>query len=457
MEKNNNEQHPSQSKIVAILERSLEPDSNSDFAQYHLTIERPDNSPGGQWVFPAPRALLPVKSSFSQHHLNHSVAGKLLAHSPDVLIISGLDGLTFDLPRIANLLGIQVCFRLLENPTPNNWDLDTQAAWKAVLKNCTVVSLEYTANDSSSLLSNQGVHVTFSYLEAQQYLQKLPSMAKKKFDYSTYEYCLRNHPLLVEMQLQYVKHFKSSKSVLDLGCGSGVFLELLKNAGINAAGVERDETVVEYGRGMGLDITPADALEFLKQPGPLFSGIYCSHFVEHLPFAAVQEIIQLLFNRIEPNGVALLVFPDPESIRSQLFGFWRDPEHVRYYHSDLITAVAQSVGFELNWCSHDDRPHHIVPMPRGDLQLPPVGAAPELNDRTNGNDTLPTLAMVDGQPQSIKSELAEMREHLSTLTNHYNQLVEQNVVLGQYVTKLWDLNQTWAWDDNVAIRLRKPQ
>jgi hypothetical protein len=54
-----------------------------------------------------------------------------------------------------------------------------------------------------------------------------------------------------------------------------------------------------------------------------------------------------LVRAVEPGGTVVLVFPDPESIRSQLLGFWRDPEHVRFYHPDLIELMARAHGLGL--------------------------------------------------------------------------------------------------------------
>jgi hypothetical protein len=55
------------------------------------------------------------------------------------------------------------------------------------------------------------------------------------FDYALYEFALRDHPLLWRMQEGYVRFFESCREVLDVGCGAGIFLGLLEDAGIRAA------------------------------------------------------------------------------------------------------------------------------------------------------------------------------------------------------------------------------
>ena len=66
----------------------------------------------------------------------------------------------------------------------------------------------------------------------------------------------------------------------------------------------------------------------------------------------------------------MIVIPNPESIRMQLFGFWRDPEHVRFYHPELLEAVCQHAGLEVMHTNREDAPYLL---PR--LALPQAAEA----------------------------------------------------------------------------------
>jgi|GEM_PF-2072727 len=145
-------------------------------------------------------------------------------------------------------------------------------------------------------------------------------------------------------QQQYVSCFQGCKSVLDLGCGEGFFLELLDRVGIAAKGLDRDIALVERARMEGKQVTAEDAIEHLKQHHGHYDGIHCSHFIEHLEFPSVVELIKLAAAALQEDGRLLLVFPNPESVRMQCFGFWKDPEHVRFYHADLVTSVCEKMG-----------------------------------------------------------------------------------------------------------------
>lgn len=183
-----------------------------------------------------------------------------------------------------------------------------------------------------------------------------------RFDYSNYEFELRDRQLNHDMLAGYVSHFRGCDKVLDLACGSGIFLELLAEEGIPALGVERNPAVVAWVKQRGWDIVEQDVLTFLEQTTETYDGVFCSHFLEHLPFDQVLRCIELLAPRVTPAGTVVIVVPNPESIRMQLFGFWRDPEHVRFYHPELLEAVCQHAGLQVTYTNRTDTPFAVAPL-----------------------------------------------------------------------------------------------
>ena len=183
-----------------------------------------------------------------------------------------------------------------------------------------------------------------------------------RFDYADYEFKLRDRQLIRGGLTGYVPHFQGCRKVLDLACGSGIFLELLAEQGIPALGVERNPAVVAWVKQHGWDIVEQDAFAFLERTTETYDGVFCSHFLEHLPFEQVLRLFELLAPRVVAGGTVVLVVPNPESVRMQLFGFWRDPEHVRFYHPELLEAVCQHAGFQVIASNREDRPF-ALPAP----------------------------------------------------------------------------------------------
>ena len=62
----------------------------------------------------------------------------------------------------------------------------------------------------------------------------------------------------------YAERFAGCAPVADLGCGRGEFLEVLRERGIAARGVEGNANVVRECREKGLDVAEGDLVDFLR-------------------------------------------------------------------------------------------------------------------------------------------------------------------------------------------------
>jgi O-antigen chain-terminating methyltransferase len=273
-----------------------------------------------------------------------------------------------------------------------------------------------------------------------------------RFDYSHYEIGCRDRQWNRALLAEYLPHFTGCRRVLDLACGPGLFLELLAEQGISAVGVEHNTTVVEVVRSQGLEVVEQDVFSFLTQVRERYDGIFCSHFIEHLPFERVLDLIELIVPTLEPGGTLVLVFPNPESIRMQLFGFWRDPEHVRFYHPELIEAVCKHYGLLLTHTNCQEAPFAI---PTVFPQRSPIREEPGEQKKKRGwlrqrmrEPYLRLLRALRLVPYTDMLALEQkLREEIDTLPQILKPWTE---------TATWAINRMWAWPDNAALVCRKP-
>lgn len=395
---------------------------------------------------------------FSQHALNRLFAQALRRCRPSVVVIIGLFGCTVDLPRVAGMLGIPVLLVVDEHSQqPGILEAETLRWIQASLSACVHIYSSRSAWSVDGVLLPPVIDI--GSLGDDLALLTQRAQPEYLYDYSIYEFCERDQPLLVSMQRGDVRHFDGCSRVLDLACGAGIFLDCLRRSGIPARGVERNPKVAQYGREMGLDIVTEDALTYLEHAETGFDGIYCSHFVEHLTVQAVQQTLELIAKRLVSGGVLVLVFPDPESIRTQLLGFWRDPEHVRFYHPDLIVSMASTVGLELAWSSYIEQPHQIVPFAAAPPPITKAERFPRLlrPASTFGDSLVDRVLRKFGLVSERRLRNLEERllQWSDALEQHANALVETGNLLEKRTDDLWNVNLTWAWSDNVTLRFRK--
>lgn len=147
----------------------------------------------------------------------------------------------------------------------------------------------------------------------------------------------------------YVKYFKTgiSAPVLDLGCGRGEFLELLKQAGIPATGVDSNEAMVKKSRESGLDVSQGDLLEFLfAQPENSLGGIFCSQVVEHLAASVLLRMLEAAFAKLKAGAPILLETVNVSSVFALTQVFTRDLTHITTVHPETLQFMLNACGFK---------------------------------------------------------------------------------------------------------------
>jgi SAM-dependent methyltransferase len=148
-----------------------------------------------------------------------------------------------------------------------------------------------------------------------------------------------------EKQRPYVELFADAAPVLDVGCGRGEFLTLLRDAGIEATGVDADGDMVAFARGEDLDVTQADALDHLEvlDPGSL-GGLFAAQLVEHLPPASLVRLLELAHAALREGGVLVLETINPLSPLA-LRNFFADLTHAQPLVPETLQLLASSAGF----------------------------------------------------------------------------------------------------------------
>jgi O-antigen chain-terminating methyltransferase len=139
--------------------------------------------------------------------------------------------------------------------------------------------------------------------------------------------------------------FQTPKA-LDLGCGRGEWLEVLGDSGFDAIGVDLNEGMLAACQERGLKGQLGDALSTLKElPSESLALVSAFHLVEHLPFEAVQILVQEALRVLVPGGLLVLETPNSENLTVGTSSFYLDPSHLRPLPAALLEFVAEHAGF----------------------------------------------------------------------------------------------------------------
>ncbi len=182
----------------------------------------------------------------------------------------------------------------------------------------------------------------------------------------------------------YVGYFRADATtggrVLELGSGRGEFLDLLREAGVSASGVDNDEGMVDEARARGLDVTLGDALSTLETAAPgSLRGVFAAHLIEHLDVPTASRLLAAAKRALAPGGTLVVVVPSAACLSVLQRDFWRDPTHVRFYDPDLVAFLCAHAGLD---------PVEVGGNPRNHPGAPPEALTPDPTVDPGFGDTL---------------------------------------------------------------------
>lgn len=175
-----------------------------------------------------------------------------------------------------------------------------------------------------------------------------PCPLSPAFSFLEFERALRGGEYqIAQEQSRYVEWFVSqSAPILDVGCGRGEFLELLRQHGIEAMGIDRDADMVSYCQQKGLRVMQAELEDYLKSlPDESLGGVFLGQVIEHLEQRLVLELPMLLWNKLVPGGTVVIETVNPMCLSTFAGAMYADPTHVRPIHPKGLEFLLASVGF----------------------------------------------------------------------------------------------------------------
>jgi len=178
--------------------------------------------------------------------------------------------------------------------------------------------------------------------------QPKDSSTRVKVDLLSFEEKFRGSSNEVKRKLSsYLDYFKGCRDVLDIGCGRGEFLELLKENGIGGRGIDIDEKMVQFCTNKGLDVFLADALSYLKSlEDQTLDGIFSAQVIEHLASSEVIELVELCYKKTKPGGRFVAETINPLSMAIFTRSLYLDPAHVKPIHPETMRFLLESSGFK---------------------------------------------------------------------------------------------------------------
>ncbi|HEY8207161.1 MAG TPA: class I SAM-dependent methyltransferase [Myxococcaceae bacterium] len=171
--------------------------------------------------------------------------------------------------------------------------------------------------------------------------------------YADFEDQFRGAPELIRERAEvYLPIFRAAgaggkdRPILDLGCGRGELLEVLRKSGMSARGADTSTAFVKRCRDLGLEVEHEDALSVLRRlPESALGAVTAIHVIEHLPLQDLAALVGESVRVLRPGGVALFETPNPKNLNVGAWSFYMDPTHVRPLPPDFMRHLMERAGF----------------------------------------------------------------------------------------------------------------
>jgi SAM-dependent methyltransferase len=144
----------------------------------------------------------------------------------------------------------------------------------------------------------------------------------------------------------YLPIFSSAADVLDVGCGRGELLDLLRQHGVTGRGVDANDAMVHVCRARGLDVERGDALGFLeRQPDGSLGGLVAIQVVEHFEPAYLLRFLETAHHKLRAGAPMVLETINAACWMAFFETYLRDITHRQALHPDTLRYLVQTSGF----------------------------------------------------------------------------------------------------------------
>jgi SAM-dependent methyltransferase len=169
-----------------------------------------------------------------------------------------------------------------------------------------------------------------------------------------------SEPFIRDRFRAYLPLLQPCERVIDIGCGRGEMLDLLREAGVPAVGVDIDEGMVRRCSAKGHRVERIDAIGYLgEQPDNSVPAIFAAQIVEHFSYDQLMSLFELSRVKLKPGGQLIFETVNPHALEA-FKTFWTDLSHRRPIFPEVAVVWCWLLGFE--------RAYVFFPNGSGDLE-----------------------------------------------------------------------------------------
>jgi 2-polyprenyl-3-methyl-5-hydroxy-6-metoxy-1,4-benzoquinol methylase len=183
-----------------------------------------------------------------------------------------------------------------------------------------------------------------SYYKSEDYISHSDT---KKGIVSRLYHLVRAHTLKKKLAL--VSSYVSRGTIMDYGCGTGMFLNVCQDAGWRSFGMEPDSGARKIAKDMKLKVYESrEVLDFAHKEERI-DAITLWHVLEHI--VDLDDTLKFFKSKLSKDGVLIIAVPNYTSHDAKYYGeFWAAydvPRHLYHFEEKSLSQLLSSYGFKL--------------------------------------------------------------------------------------------------------------
>jgi SAM-dependent methyltransferase len=155
--------------------------------------------------------------------------------------------------------------------------------------------------------------------------------------------------ITLKKKISLISSYVSRGTILDYGCGTGMFLGECKNAGWDTYGIEPDDDARKIASEQNLNLFSDKSKIETHVADKKFDAITLWHVLEHV--TDVPETLAFFKQKLKSNGVLIIAVPNHVSYDAQYYKeFWAAydlPRHLYHFELKSIQGLLGNGGFQL--------------------------------------------------------------------------------------------------------------
>lgn len=141
----------------------------------------------------------------------------------------------------------------------------------------------------------------------------------------------------------------NQKKIIEIGCGTGAMLDIIKEAGMDAYGLEYSDNSVKEGLSEGRKIIKGYLTDLNIINENKFDAFICFNFLEHIP--NLNLFVKSIYNNLKDSGIGLVTVPNLNYLLETKSFYEFVPDHLSYFTKNTLKLLFEQNNFEIIECN----------------------------------------------------------------------------------------------------------